>query len=255
MSSSCLSLSLLFWYIQYLNVILVYCIRCGHDDVEYDIIRNDHIEPEPLSSSHSKSKTKSLFNPLASLSSAIGAEEWLLDKIDNHHHTSSKSNAQENIANNNDIIQTFSSRKNTKPHRHHTSKYAFEHNIHTRHHPDPIIDHANHDLLFIDEDENDNLDKNIWKPFRIHYNSDSLLKSWDNQDEANHFAENVIPAAIHYLERSLYVRPIKDKLKLSRPCVKFIVDEETGKKKCIQLKWNWEQCGSHVTIPTDDFEV
>lgn len=109
--------------------------------------------------------------------------------------------------------------------------------------------------MFIDEDENDDLDKNIWKPFRIHYNSDSLVKSWDNADEANHFAENVIPAAIHYLERSLYVRPIKDKLKLSRPCVKFIVDEKTGKKKCIQLKWNWEQCGSHVTIPSEDFEV
>ena len=261
MSSCLVSVSLLLWYLQYLHVIYCHDLRCGHDRVEYDIIRNDHIFP--LSSIQSSSSSRN--RELLSISSANEAEEWLSLRINDHnnneinqkenHEISSYANAQSNIANNHDIIQTFSSRKNTKPHRHHTSPHAFEHNLHLRHHPE--IATSKNDLLFIDEDENDQILKNSneWKPFRIHYNSQSLVSSWNNAQEAQHFAENVIPAAMHYLERSLYVRPIQGKLKLSRPCVKFIVDEQTGKKKCIQLKWNWEQCGSHVTIPSSDFEV
>ena len=68
MSSRSLSLSLLFWYIQYLNVI--YSHRCGHDDVEYDIFRNDDIEPESISHTVS-SKTSPNTKTLSKLASAM----------------------------------------------------------------------------------------------------------------------------------------------------------------------------------------
>jgi len=239
---------ILCFYIEYLSrQCLCKNLRCRHDEVEYDIVRNDDIEPVSTMSLPKHTEPHKLFNSLTSMTSGSGninAEQWLYEQM-------GEQQDQQEYTHDTDGLQTFSSRKNTKPHRHHASPFAYEHNEHMRHHPEQLL---KSDFLFFDADTVDTFDHSAWQPFRIHYNAEPLLSSWKNTEEAAEFAENVIPAAMHYLERSLYVRPVKGKLRLSRPCVKYVIDAETRQKKCVQLKWNWQQCGSHVTIPDTDFE-
>ena len=157
-----------------LNFGKVDSIRCGHDDLKYDIFRNDEIEPAV------PSKNK-LFNPLDSLSSPTGATKWLFEEMDHSKYSTNRGlhdNAQDTDT------QTFSSRKNTKPHRHHDSPHAFEHNVHHRHHADDSFFKSSDPVLSLINEQESALDTSIWKPFRIHYNSDALVASWKNQDEA-----------------------------------------------------------------------
>lgn len=255
---------LLFWLL--LCLILSSChnndLKCGHDSIIYDIVRNDNIQPR----SAKEIRQEKLFN----LYPKYYGHRNLLD-------IQSNSGDEEKIANS----QVFSSRKNTLRHKNHLSPHAFEHNIHQFHDK-----HDHHRHIFPTENEfssdsNPNphslenelkeefeqsnikstMDKTIdideyeWKPFRIYANTDVFQSDWKNLEASKHFIDDVIPAAIDFLENALKVRPVVGKLRLGRHCIEKKFDSWENREKCVSFKHNWDSCGGYVHIPDSDFSV